>query len=244
MQFGFNSGTATMIGPSANPTPDQLGILQSASLEMKFSNKKLTGQGLYPVAAGRSSGDVTGKAKFAQYQSRLLVDFSGGTMSPGQTLNIDNEAATIPASSPYTYQTTNHTTFTLNRGVIYAATGIPLVCVASSPTIGQYSYSSGTYTFASADEGASVLISYQYTATGGDTVTISQTSAGAASLNTLVLGMSYNGLQGNFNLPACLMTDLKLLDSKIGDFSMPEMSFDAICNAAGVLATVSLAEVS
>lgn len=48
MQFGFNSGTAFMIGSAANPTPDQIGILQSTNLEIKFSNEKLSGQGIYP----------------------------------------------------------------------------------------------------------------------------------------------------------------------------------------------------
>src|SRR5580704_7901530 len=104
MQFGFNSGSAFSIGPAANPTPNQLGILQSSSLSIKFTNKKLMGQNLYPVAAGRSQGDVTGKAEFAQYRGRILSDFTGGSMAPGQTLIAYNEAATVPASSPYTYQ--------------------------------------------------------------------------------------------------------------------------------------------
>lgn len=244
MQFGFNSGAAFLIDSSANPTPNQLGILQSASLALKATNKKLYGNNLLPVAAGRSQIDVTGKAKFAQYQARLINDFFGSTMNTGQTLIAYNEAASIPASSPYTYQTTNHTTFTLNLGVVYASTGIPLVCVASSPATGQYTISSGTYTFATADAGANVVINYEYTTTGGETITISNASAGAASLSTIVLGMSYNGLQGNFTLPACLPTDLNLLDGKIGDFSMPELSFDAICNSSNTLGTLSLAEAS
>lgn len=244
MQFGFNSGAAFSIGPTANPTPNQLGILQSSSLSMKFTNKKLMGNNLYPVAAGRSQGDVTGKVDFAQYRSRLFADFSGGSMTGGQTLISYNEAGSVPGSSTYTIQVTNHTTFTLDLGVVYTNTGIPLVNVASSPAVGQYSYSAGTYTFATADANAAVQITYEYTTTGGDTITINNTSAGAASLHQLVLGMQYNGLQGNFNLPACLFTDMDPLDSKLGDFSKPKISYDAICNAAGLLATVSLAEVS
>ncbi len=245
MQFGFNSGAAFMIAPGANPTPDQLGVLQSASLSLKSTNKKLYGQGKLPVAAGVSQIDVTGKAKFAQYQARLINDFFGSTMAAGQTLISYSEAANIPATSPYTVSPANHTTLTLNLGVIYASTGIPFVCVASSPTVGQYSVASGVYTFAAADEGVAVQITYEYTATtSGETITISNSSAGAASLSTIVLGMQYNGLQGNFTLSACLPTDLSVLDSKLGDFSMPELSFDAICNAAGILGTISLAEAS
>ena len=246
MQFGFNSGAAFMVGASANPTPDQLGVLQSASLSLKSTNKKLYGQGKLPVAAGVSQIDVTGKAKFAQYQARLINDFFGSTMAAGQTLISYSEAASIPATGPYTVSPTNHATFTLNLGVVYASTGIPFVNVASGPTVGQYSYAAGVYTFAAADEGVAVQITYEYTSSGttGETITITNTSAGAAALSTIVLGMQYNGLQGNFTLPACLPTDLNVLDSKLGDFSMPELSFDAICNSAGILGTISLAEAS
>lgn len=246
MQFAFNSGAAFMINQNvANPTPDQLGILQSSSLDIKFTNKKLYGQSIYPVAAGRSQGDVTGKVQFAQYRSRILVDFSGASQTTGQSLIAYGEAGTVPATGPYTVSTSNHSTFTEDFGVVYTATGIPLQCVASSPTQGQYTVAAGVYTFAAADEGAAVQITYQYTqSSGGETVTLSNSSAGAANLNQMVLGMSYNGLQGNIVLPACLMTSLKLADNKLGDFGKPEMEFDAICNSSNVLMTVSLAEAS
>jgi hypothetical protein len=46
-----------------------------------------------------------------------------------------------------------------SNGVIYAATGLPLTQVASSPATGQYAVSpSGLYTFAAGDAGASVII--------------------------------------------------------------------------------------
>jgi hypothetical protein len=202
------------------------------------------GQNLYAVAVGRSQGDVSGKIEFAQYRSRFFADFSGGTMTGGQTLIVYNEAAAVPGSGPYTYQTTNHTTFTLDMGVVYVATGIQLVNVAFSPAAGQFSYASGTYTFAAADSGAAVYITYQYTTTGGDTIAINNTSAGAAVQNQIVLGMSYNNLQGNFNLPACVFSDMDALDNKLGAFPMPKLGFDAFCDGAGLLATISLAEVS
>jgi hypothetical protein len=46
--------------------------------------------------------------------------------------------------------------------VTYASSGIPLTAVAASPSAGQYTVSSGIYTFSAADAGASVLISYGY----------------------------------------------------------------------------------
>ncbi len=48
-----------------------------------------------------------------------------------------------------------------DAGVTYA-NGTPLTPVSSNPTMGQYSVSSGVYSFAAADANASVLISYSY----------------------------------------------------------------------------------
>jgi hypothetical protein len=101
MQFGFNSDAAYMISQASNPTPDQLGILQSASLDFKASVKKLYGQNILPVAAGSFQIDVTGKAKFTQYRARIFADFFGSSMSTGQTLIASNEADTVPATSPF-----------------------------------------------------------------------------------------------------------------------------------------------
>jgi hypothetical protein len=57
-------------------------------------------------------------------------------MVAGQTLVANNEPHSVPASSPYTVTATNSATFGIDLGVRYAATGIPLTNVASSPTIG------------------------------------------------------------------------------------------------------------
>jgi hypothetical protein len=89
-------------------------------------------------------------------------------MTAGQTLVAVNEAGTV-GTSPFTYQTTNHTTQVLDLAVIYAAIGISLTLVASSPTQGQFPVSAGAYTFNSADSGASIFVSYTYTlSTAGD----------------------------------------------------------------------------
>lgn len=75
---------------------------------------------------------------------------------------ISAEAAVVPATP---YQVTALAPFgawASDRGVAYAASGSQLTVVASSPTVGQYSVSAGLYTFAAADVGASLLISYGY----------------------------------------------------------------------------------
>jgi hypothetical protein len=243
--LAFNSGYAFQIDGDTNPTPSQIKILQSASLDMKATTKELFGQNIFPVAVGRSQIKVEGKLKFADYQPRMIRDFVGAPnnslMAAGQTLVANNEAHSIPAVSTYTVTVTNSATFGLDLGVTYAATGIPFTNVASGPTVGQYSYAAGIYTFAAADEGVAVLISYSYTlATAGSTITISNTAAGAANTFETMFGASYAGLETNFLLYSCIPTDFKLADFKIGDFSMPEISFSPVVNAAGNLGIISL----
>lgn len=242
----FNSGVAYMVDGDTNPTPTNIRILQSVSLDLKATLKELYGQNIFPVAVGRSQVKVTGKLKFADYQPRLIRDFIGAPnnslMAAGQTLIANAENHSVPApSGPYTVTVTNSATFGIDLGVVYHSTGIPLTNVASAPAQGQYSYSAGVYTFNSADANASVDMSYTYTsASAGSTVTMSNTSAGAASSFQTVMGGTYNGLQTNVVLYACVPESLKLMDTKIGDYAMPELDFSAFVNAAGNLGIVSV----
>ena len=47
-------------------------------------------------------------------------------------------------------------------GVTYAESGAPLTAVAAAPAAGQYSVAAGVYSFAAADAGASISLSYGY----------------------------------------------------------------------------------
>ena len=242
--LGFNSGLAYMIDGDTHPTPTNLKILQSASIDMKATNKELFGQNIFPVAVGRAQIKVSGKLKFADYQPRQIRDFiaapNSSAMTAGETLIASNEAQSVPGSSTYTITVTNSATWVFDLGVRYATTGIPLTNVASLTAAGQYTYAAGVYTFYSADASAAVLFDYTYTvSSAGDTVTLSNTAAGAANSFQCVMGTSYNGLQTNFLLYACVPEGLKLYDSKIGDFTMPELDFSSFVNAAGNLGIVS-----
>lgn len=239
----FNSGLAYFIDGDTNPTPNQLRVLQSASLDFKATIKKLYGQNVLPVAAGRSQIAVTGKAKFADYQPRFVRDFFGSSMAAGQTIIVPNEAHTMAAT---TYTVAHPTVFVLDLGVSYQATGVPLTRVASSPAAGQYSVdtATGIYTVNAADNTAALYFSYTYTTSGGDTVTISNASAGAANTFKTVLSGSYQGNETNFVLNACIPNSLKILDAKIGDFSMPEFDWECITDASDVLGIVSIAQTS
>jgi len=165
MQLNFGSGTA--IGKRtdiANAKPSFIGVLQDLEIDIDVTLKELTGAYKMPVDVAPSSMKVTGKAKFARIQGASVNNLLLGqteTDSSGIDMAVA-EAFSVPASSPYTYQTANHTTFIEDLGVFYAS-GAQLQPVTSSPSQGQYSQSSGTYTFATADAGAAMVVYYSYT---------------------------------------------------------------------------------
>jgi hypothetical protein len=77
---------------------------------------------------------------------------------------VSAEPVTVPAT-PFTIATSTllqpFGLFATDQGVTYA-NGTALTKVAGSPAIGQYAFANGTYTFAAADQGAAVLISYGF----------------------------------------------------------------------------------
>src|SRR6185437_14518894 len=96
-----------------------------------------------------------------------LTTGTGGT-NPGGGYPVVNEADSIPVTpGPYTITVAGSANWLSDLGVVYTATGQPLQQVASGPTQGQYSVAAGVYTFAAADQGLAVLISYRQKVTSG-----------------------------------------------------------------------------
>ena len=76
---------------------------------------------------------------------------------------VTAESATVPAA-PGPYHVTAAAPFgpwASDSGVVYAG-GAAMTAVAGTPAAGQYNVSSGLYSFATADAGANVLISYGF----------------------------------------------------------------------------------
>lgn len=222
----------------ANQGSVNIGKAQEFSINLKASSKELYGQNQLPDLVARSTVKATGKIKAARLSALAMnaAFFGQSFQSGGYSWNI-NEAAAVPGTGPYTYQTTNHTTFEQDLGVTFAATGQPLVLVASGPTTGQYSQSAGTYTFAAADTGLGVLITYTSTTTGGQSLTYTNQPIGT----TPTFQLDY---WNNVNQPGAspfavrafnCVSESFALQFKLEDFAMPEVDFSLFCNPAGNL---------
>ena len=240
-QKAFGSGVLIGVTSGAFPTPVRFGELQEASTDFSFNIKPLFGQKSFAVTAGRGQGKIEIKAKAAHINGKLYNNlFFSQTLITGQITFVDNEAGTVPASFRITVA--NSVNFEKDYGVIDASTGLPLTRVASSPATGQYSVAAGVYTFATADTGKNVYISYTYTnTTAGSKLAITNVNMDAAPTFELIYSNSYNGQRYTARFNA-VYSDKLTLPAKMEDFVIPELSFGVIADTAGNIGTLSFAE--
>jgi hypothetical protein len=238
--FEFGSGTlwGFPVGgnTATNPTPMKFGTLQDVSLDISGDVKQLYGQKQFPEAVARGKCKITGKSKFAVINGKMLNDlFFGQTMGAGMIkTSLDEDIAPIPAT-PFQITVANAATFKQDWGVRYTTTGLPLTRVASGPVQGQYSVntSTGVYTFASADTGAHVQISYTFVAAAtGSQLNITNQLMGFAPTIQVLLETVYNANQFSVLLYSVVASKLSFA-TKQEDFIIPEFDFEAFANAAG-----------
>jgi Phage gp6-like head-tail connector protein len=84
------------------------------------------------------------------------------TISYTAGYQITSESAIIPTTSPYSVTAQAPCgDWASDGGVVYSSGG-PLSAVTGNPTAGQYAVASGVYSFAQADAGSTVLLTYGY----------------------------------------------------------------------------------
>jgi hypothetical protein len=244
MQLSFGAGFAYGIRTDvANSTPVPLGIMQDISIAFSGDLKPLYGSQQFAVAFARGKVKIEGKAKLARLNGRLFNDmFFGQTMATGQILTALGETASVPAITTYTVTAANGATFLTDLGVIYATTGLPFTKVATTPTAGQYSVSAaGIYTFAAADASAPVALAYTYSATTGQTITLTQATMGAVPLFKGVFTTAFQGKTMTLNLNNCAAAKLNF-GTKQDDWTIPELDFETGADVAGNVGSVAFSE--
>lgn len=244
-QFAFGSGTLWAVRTDvADSTPYQFGILQDVAPEFSRNVKELHGGYAFPVAVAGGSGKISFKAKFAQINGRIFSDlFFGATANTGQTKIANREAGTIP-TTPFAITVTNGATWVEDLGVLNA-TGVPMIKVSSAatPTTGQYKCTTGgVYTFAAADTGLAVSISYTYSvaATGLKQI-VANPLLGVQPIFAAHLVATWGGKDITFKFHQCIATKLTFT-TKLEDFMIPEFDFSGFADASNNLVTISTVE--
>lgn len=229
-QIGFGSGLVAFTPSGANPTPVICGVLQDVTLKSSTTLKKLYGQNKVAAAVAEGELAISGSAKVGQfYGSFIKQALSGSSIATGQSIGSIGETATIPAT-PFQVTVVNSATFTADLGVYDLTGSKPMTRVANSPATGQYSVSAGVYTFAAADTLHVVSINYSYTATTGQTVSLTNSLMGAANTFTAVLFNQYGGQQSGIKLWAVVMPGIDFA-LKNTDFTMLTVPFEAYADS-------------
>lgn len=246
-QYVFGAGTiwATPLMDAygnaiSNGTPVQLAASQEIGMDESFETKMLYGQNQFPLDVGRGKGTVSVKAKHAQVNALAVSSLLfGQTLTSGLiTYNYDVTGAPIP-STPYqiTPSVPGSGTWSADMGV-RDSNGNPMTKVAATPATGQYSVSAGVYTFAAADTGKTVFISYQFTqtatqaGTNAGKMTIQNVPMGAAPIVRLDVFFKKNGNTFATQYPQAICAKMGW-QSKLDDYMVPELEFQCFADGAG-----------
>ena len=217
----------------AIPIPVNAGILSEVSLDTSRDVKELVGENMCAEDLGLGKLKISGKAKTGQFKTAIIAAvLAGSTVADGQTVGAKNEKHTIPSATAYTVDASNKATFVENLGVYDYTAGKWLDPVSATPASGQYSVSSGVYTFAEEDKSHSVGLFYSYTVTAGATVTLENQLMGAATKFELTLFNNYDGKKMGYKLFATVFPKLSFA-GKNEDFTLTDLEFQACANDEG-----------
>jgi len=244
-QYAFGSGTLIAKRTDiAGAPPCLFGTLDTVSIDFDRKIETLLGQYNMAVAAGGGEFKITGKAKYARLQAAQFNNlFLGQTLTANSMLEMTTGETDTVASGAVTVA--NSATFVEDYGVFYASSGMQLSPVTSSPAQGQYSVSSGVYTFNAADNGAAMLIYYSYNVSAGNKISLANQLAGPLPMFEVALKETFNyyGTAKDLvvKLNACVSSKLSLPFSN-QKFTVAEFDFQAIADASNNIGTISLSE--
>jgi hypothetical protein len=253
-QFSFGSGalwaeridvTGSGIGPR------QFGVLQSANVDITFTEKELYGTLQFPVAIARGTGKISGKAKVAEINGLLFSDiFFGQSATTGQFAVSQYEPATVPVITPFTVTVANAASYVDDLGVINAVNGNRFNRVTTPSAAGQYTvnFATGVYTFSAADAGAAIVLSYTYniTTSGTRSTIINQPLGTTPTFKTTLYQQVSPGAPGSgvsskpwsLRLNACTSSKFTL-PTTLDNWTLMDFDFNAFADASGTIGWLS-----
>jgi hypothetical protein len=243
-QYSFGSGVLFGRSSNANPTPVRFGALQEVAIDFAFTAKPLYGQFQFPIAVGRGTAKVTGKAKWANFSAQAYNDlfFGNASLPSGEnTVAVVGEAKTVTAN----IVTATHNgagNFVADMGVVSVIGGAIFQRVSANAVGQQYvcNETTGVYTFNSTQNAVAVLISYTWNNTAnGSSILIGNPLLGTAPTFMAVFTNTFNGQQQTLTLNSCMSNKLSLA-TKLDDWTIPEFDFDIFADGNNNVGTWSL----
>jgi hypothetical protein len=236
IQFGagYIYGLAVGGTESSVVIPGYFATIESASVDISVTVKELRGafedaEDLASASRKITGKITTGRINLSTINQLLFAD----TFATGATAISNLETQVVPSSPAGVVTVTNSATWTADLGVFYTGTRQQLSPVSiGTPLQGQYKVVAGQYTFAVADEGTSVSISYEYTTTTGHTLTLNNKIMGSSRpVFACYFSMPYNG-NNDLTLFWCRATKLNIPEKR-EDYCVLDIEFMAGANPAG-----------
>jgi len=200
---------------------------------------------------------------FAQLWPETLAQITGGQLSPngggpqaqvGESLTIAANIATLLNAATLVTNSEIVTVIDATGSPTFYARGTtPASSSLAGVTNGVYSIAAGVLTFAAADTGLNIQVTYLYTpavSTNNAQITLSQVGMNSAPTFELTLigtGAKniYNNSKQQFivQLNSCLAPSLKL-DFKLDDFTMADLDYQAFTDVNGTLGRIFMINAS
>lgn len=184
--------------------------------------------------------EITGEVTFKALDITLLKAVGLAQLSGGSGLS-----SIAVLADPKTVATTVTLTGSVDIMSIYdAATGTFYKKVASAPATGQYSFVAGTVTFAAADVGKSVKISWMKTsATENNKLLLTNTVQQQAQYFGIQGIGLFDGKQVHYNFPRVVATDLPDPFGAGDKFADRKLAFKVMADPiSGAIGEISLTE--
>lgn len=222
----------------AVPTPVAVAVLQDVSVDIDYETKTLHGEKQFAVAVARGKAKIGWKAKTGDFDAGVLGSLLlGAQPATSRKSAVIDSAYVVPATTPFTITIAppDAGVFVADLGVINALTGLPMTRVATAPAIGQYSLAGGVYTFAAADAGKAVLISYEYSKAVDANSKLFGITNNLMGYTPTFSALFYNEYMGKklvMKLNACVMGK-QGLPFKNDDFTMTDFDAEAFADASG-----------
>ena len=236
---GFLSAIPTAGWNAAAPidplTPITFALIESVTLDFQFKLKELYSQSVYPIAGGASTGKITGKAKISSISSSIMNALFWGASTAGAGITVNQYLPfSIPVSTPFTVTPAAPVAVT-DLGVFYQTipTGVlqkQLSRIPSAPIVGNYTFAAGVYTFAAADAGLPIMISYESVSAAGTSFLMPNPLSGMAPQFAVNFSGVYGGNVYLFNFPFCNSEKLQFA-TKVNDWVNVEFDFEVFAGA-------------
>jgi hypothetical protein len=244
-QYAFGSGVLFGRSNDNSPaTPVRFGGLQGVSIDFAFTLKELYGQYQFPIALGRGTGKITGKADMAQLNAQVYNDlfFGYANVSTGSQPISVAEAQTVANTVNVTHNGAN---YLRDLGVVLASDNT-VFTRQNTPITANGTYavneSNGLYTFNSGQANANVLISYEWTdAANGKTISLTNQLLGNAPTFLAAFQTTFRSKSLTLVLNACMSSKLSL-PSKLEDFEIPSFDWQSFADDSGNIGKLYLAE--